>query len=154
MPDEPTPEDGESAPVAKTRKSEFKKKVIVGFGVVAIAAVLLIKFAKGQDFTEDVEPDESPMGRTTTPEELEFADIVKAAAAGAYRLKSYSTNGFTVEARFRSNSGRGSWTAYLEFDPETGHCTHQHPYRGATAPLFFGDEIRRRIREARGVADD
>ncbi|WP_338704231.1 hypothetical protein V2W30_40745 (plasmid) [Streptomyces sp. Q6] len=146
--DEPTPESGDVAPAARTRKSELTKKVFVGLGV---AALLLLKFAKGQHVTDGVAAEQAPLGRAPTPEELEFAEIVKSAAESAYRLISYSTHGFTVEARFRSGSGRGNWTAYLEFDPETGNYTHSHPYRGATAPLFFGDEIRRRIREAGGV---
>ncbi|MFC9497668.1 hypothetical protein [Streptomyces sp. NPDC056982] len=151
MPDETTPEDGESAPVAKPRKRRVMKRVLIGIGVVA---VLLIKFAKAQGVTEDVEPDEVPMGRTPTPEELEFAEIVKAAAEGAYRLMSYSTTGFTVDARFRSNSGRGSWNAHLRFDPETGHFEYSQPYRSANAAVSFGEKIGRRIREARGIVDD
>ncbi|MFD8777498.1 hypothetical protein [Streptomyces sp. NPDC059916] len=149
--DEPTPEDGETAPVAKTRKRRVMKRVLIGIGV---AAVLLIKFARAQDVTENVEPDEWPMGRPPTPEELEFAEIVKAAAEGAYRLMSYSTYAFSVDARFRSNSGRGSWNAYLTFDPETGHFEYSQPYSSANAAVSFGEKIGRRIREARGIVDD
>lgn len=148
MPNKPTSEDGESAPVAKTRKSLFRKKVVIGIGVVALAGTgLFIKFARGQGVTEGIEPDESPIAGTPTSPELEFAAIVQAVAAGAYKLKRFSTNGFNVEAQFRSNSGRGSWPADFTFE-ETGDYRYSHPYPGATAPRAFGDEIRRRIREA------
>ncbi|GAA2273275.1 hypothetical protein GCM10010368_48320 [Streptomyces roseiscleroticus] len=61
---------------------------------------------------------------------------------------SVSTSGYNVEAKIRSNSGRGTWTAFFEFDDETGHCHYSHPYQGATAPLFFIEGVQRRLSEA------
>ncbi|WP_089104157.1 hypothetical protein [Streptomyces hyaluromycini] len=80
--------------------------------------------------------------------ELEFAAIVRAAAESVGKIMSVSTSGYTVEAKIRSNSGRGTWTAYFEFDEETGHCHYSHPYQGATAPLFFIEEVQRRLGDA------
>ncbi|WP_329252621.1 hypothetical protein OG223_24730 [Streptomyces sp. NBC_01478] len=151
MPDPSTPdEDGENASPVETAKPLSKKKILLGIGAVAIVAVggLLIKLAQKNYATEHIETDESLDARVPTPAELEFAAIVRAAAESVGKIMSVSTSGFTVEAKIRSNSGRGTWTAYFEFDDETGHCHYSHPYRGATAPLFFIEEVQRRLSEA------
>ncbi|MDX3605178.1 MULTISPECIES: hypothetical protein [Streptomyces] len=154
MPDSSTPdEDGENAASVETAKPLSKKKkilLVLGIGAVAVVAVggLLIKLAQKNYATEDVETDESLDARVPTPAELEFAAIVRAAAESVGKIMNVSTSGFTVEAKIRSNSGRGMWTAYFQFDEETGHCHYSHPYRGATAPLFFIEEVQRRLSEA------
>lgn len=152
VPDPSTPdEDGEDAS-AETAKPPSKKKILLmlGIGAVAVVAVggLLVKLAQKNYATEDVQTDESLDARVPTPAELEFAAIVRAAAEDVGKIMSVSTNGFTVEAKIRSNSGRGTWTAHFEFDEETGHCRYSHPYQGATAPLFFIEKVQRRLSEA------
>jgi hypothetical protein len=151
VPDPSTPdEDGEDASFVETAKPLSKKKILLAFGAVAVVVVggLLIKLAQKNYTTEDVEIDESLDARAPTPAELEFAAIVRAAAESVGKIVSVSTSGFNVEAKIRSNSGRGTWTAYFEFDKETGHCYYSHPYRGATAPQFFIEEVQRRLSEA------
>ncbi|MFI0818622.1 hypothetical protein ACH4TX_19270 [Streptomyces sp. NPDC021098] len=153
MPDSRTPdEDGENASSVETAKPLSKKKIllVLGIGAVAVVAVggLLIKLAQKNYAPEDVETDESLDARVPTPAELEFAAIVRAAAESVGKIMSVSTSGFNVEAKIRSNSGRGTWTAHFAFDEETGHCHYSHPYRGATAPLFFIEEVQRRLSEA------
>ena len=153
MPDPSTPdEDGENASSAETAKPLSKKTILlrIGIGAVAVVAVggLLIKLAQKNYATEDDETDESLGARVPTPVELEFAAIARAAAESVGKIMRVSTNGFNVEAKIRSNSGRGTWTAHFEFDEETGHCHYSHPYPGATAPLFFIDEVQRRLSEA------
>ncbi|QUC58974.1 hypothetical protein IOD14_20490 [Streptomyces sp. A2-16] len=117
-------------------------------GAVVAVGGLLVKLAQKNYATEDVQTDESLDARVPTPAELEFAAIVRAAAEDVGKIMSVSTNGFTVEAKIRSNSGRGTWTAHFEFDEETGHCRYSHPYQGATAPLFFIEKVQRRLSEA------
>ncbi|MEU6482357.1 hypothetical protein ABZ858_36965 [Streptomyces sp. NPDC047017] len=154
MPGPSTPdEDGEDASPAETAKPLSKKKRILralGIGAVAVVAVggLLIKLAQKNHASKDIATDQWPDARLPTPAELEFAAIVRAAAENVAKNVSVSTSGFNVEAKIRSNSGTGTWTAHFEFDEETGHCRCSHPYRGATAPLFFTEEVQRRLEAA------
>ncbi|MFJ9151887.1 hypothetical protein ACIRP7_28395 [Streptomyces sp. NPDC102270] len=151
MPEPSIPdEDGENAASVETAKPLSKKKILLGIGAVAVVTVggLLIKLARKDYATEDIETAESLDTRVPTPAELEFATIVRAAAESVGKIMNVSTSGFTVEAKIRSNSGRGTWTAHFQFDEETGHCHYSHPYRGATAPLFFIEEVQRRLSEA------
>ncbi|MER7937871.1 MULTISPECIES: hypothetical protein [unclassified Streptomyces] len=154
MPNPSTPdENAENASSVETARPLSKKKILLGIGTVAavVAAGLLLKLAQKNYATTDMETDESFGATVQTPAELEFAEIVREAADGIWKIVSVSTNGFNVEAKIRSNSGRGTWKAHFEFDEETGHCHFSHPYRGATAPLFFIEEVQRRLREAATV---
>ncbi|MFG2793413.1 hypothetical protein [Streptomyces sp. NPDC048419] len=147
MPDQNTrSEDAGSTPsTGGTAMSLLKGAAILA----AVAAGLLIKGAMKQSTVGAVEVDESPGTRIPTPAEIEFAALVRAVAKDAWRVRKVVTNGFCVEALIES-SGRGTWTAFFVFDPETGDYHHSHPYPGAKAPVFFGDEVRRRMREAAG----
>ncbi|MFD3700726.1 hypothetical protein ACFWUZ_32120 [Streptomyces sp. NPDC058646] len=137
-------EDGGSTPPADGAALSMLKGAAA---VAAIAAGLLIKAAVKRSGTRVAEPDRSPGARNLTPEEIEFDAIVRAVAESSFKVRSVVTNGFNVEARFRSNSGRGTWTASFVFDPETWTYDCWVPY-GANAPRFFGNEVSRRMREA------
>ncbi|MET9694404.1 hypothetical protein ABZY81_39345 [Streptomyces sp. NPDC006514] len=145
MPDQNTRgEDGERTPLAGAAMSLFKGAA----AVAVVAAGLLVKVAMTQSATGAVEPDESHGASIPTSAEIEFDAIVRAVAKSAWKVRSVVTNGFSVQAQIESSSGRGTWTASFNFDPETGDYHYSHPYPGAKAPRFFGDEVRRRIREA------
>ncbi|MFI7359753.1 hypothetical protein ACIBTP_38205 [Streptomyces avidinii] len=137
-------EDGGSTPPADGAAVSVLKGAAF---VAALAAGLLIKAAVKRSATGVAEPDRSPGARNLTPEEIEFDAIVRSVAETAWRVRSVVTNGFTVEAEIESG-GRGTWIATLAFDPETGDYRRSGPYPDAKAPWFFGDEVRRRIREA------
>lgn len=126
------------------------KSLLKGAATLAVvAAGLLIKAARKQSSVGAVEVDESPSARIPTPAEIEFDAIVRAVAKDAWRVRRAVTNGFCVEALIESG-GRGTWWASFVFDPETGDYRYSNPYPGAKAPVFFGDEVRRRMREAAG----
>ncbi|MFE1287356.1 hypothetical protein [Streptomyces sp. NPDC058751] len=159
MPGPSTPDGDRENPysVEAAEPLSRKKKILLGIGIgigaVAVVAVggLLVRLAQKNCATEEVETDKSLDARVPTPAELEFAAVVSAAAESVGKIMRVSTSDFTVEAKIRSNSGRGTWPAYFEFDEETGHCRYSHPHRGATAPLFFIEEVQRRLSEAAAV---
>jgi hypothetical protein len=148
VPDQPTPEDDESTSVTQTHKGLSKKTAIIGVVFAAAATGMFIKLAKGRGVAEDLETGESSIGGTPTSPEGEFDAIVRAVAATIGEIKIVSTDGFNVEAKVRTNSGKGAWTADFTFDPETGYYNYRHPYPDAGTPRVFGDEVGRRIREA------
>ena len=152
VPSQISHEDDENAPATEGMKGPSKTKAIIGAlaaGALAVGAIgLLVLIAKRHNGIEDIEAEESPTSRTLTSSEREFDAIVHDVAAGFGRITSVYTNGFGVVAKFRTGSGKGSWTAYFTFDEETGHYTWSCPHRSAGSPWAFGDEVAQRIREA------
>jgi hypothetical protein len=79
--------------------------------------------------------------------ESEFDSIVHSVARETYGVLDVSVCGFSVIVRFRTNSGKGSWTSTLSFNEETGYYTYTSPYYGAGKPYALGDRIASRMKE-------
>ncbi|MGW4652307.1 hypothetical protein [Kitasatospora sp. NPDC004289] len=121
-----------------------RMRIVIGTAVLAAAGVLA-KAVAGRPSTMTSQPD-GPPPRTLTPAEREFEAIVYDVAAGIYGMRIISVQGFSVEAEFRSNSGRSSWPAYFWFDSETGEASGTFPHLSAGAPRRFAREVERRLR--------
>lgn len=82
------------------------------------------------------------MGRLT---ESEFAAIARQAAVDAWKVDSVAVDGYTVRVTVESGSGKSTFEAVLEFDPDTGHCAIRSPY-AAKAPKFYADAVQEALR--------
>lgn len=78
----------------------------------------------------------------------EFDSIVQSAAANTWKVESATSSGFHVDARIRTNSGKGSWDASYDFDPESGDYSYSALYRDSGMARAFGDAVRDGIRNA------
>lgn len=79
--------------------------------------------------------------------ESEFDSIVHSVVGEMYEVLDVSVYGFTITARFRTNSGKGSWTSTLSFNEETGYYTYTSPYYDASMPYALGDRIASRMKD-------
>jgi hypothetical protein len=82
----------------------------------------------------------------------EFRAIAEDVAASAWKIEVVSITDYRVDIGVRSNSGKGSYEGWVDFDPQTGHFTWgANPYYpGANGPLRFGDQVQARLMELFG----
>lgn len=79
----------------------------------------------------------------------EFREIVDAVAADHRRIASVSARGFEAQVMVKSRSGKKTWQADCEFDPQTGHVACYAAYPEAGELHLFVDDVVQRLR-ARG----
>ncbi|MEU3361182.1 hypothetical protein [Streptomyces albidoflavus] len=145
-------EERRAALTAWRQKHEKKLAVAAKVAAAAAVAALAVAVARRASADEDWGADEPVNTRTKTPEEEAFEEIVRAAAERTSKIDGVSVDGFFVDVRVRSNSGRSSWGSYLNFDEANGdYRLPRPPYPGANAPERLGDAIRESYRESLGI---
>lgn len=79
----------------------------------------------------------------------DFRVIAEDVAASAWKIEVVSITDYRVDLAVRSNSGKGSYEGWVDFDPQTWHYTWgANPYYpGANGPLRFGDQVQARLWE-------
>lgn len=79
-------------------------------------------------------------------EQAFFESCVYEAADEEYYCQNVEINGFSVDATFRSKSGRQTWHAYLTFD-ENGEYKYSCGMPGASGPWVLGNNIKSKLKQ-------